>query len=128
VGAAADADGVLHGQLYYLAGKLDALANDMAKLEARIAQPNMLTPPTVITIAAASDEVTGLTVGTQYMVYVTAPAWVEVGPDAVAAVVDESTYIEPGDRFVWTPSADNTDDGLAVIGTGGKCYVQACQA
>ena len=129
VGAAADADGVLHGQLYYLNGKLDALATDMAKLEARIAQPNMLVAPSSIAIDTTTARVSGLTVGTTYMVYTSAPCFIEVGPDNVEAATT-NTYIEPGDGFVWTPTADNTDDGIACIAAvaGGKVYVQACQA
>jgi hypothetical protein len=129
VGAAADAYGVLHGQLYYLNGKLDALATDMAKLEARIAQPNMLVAPSSIAIDTTTARVTGLTVGTTYMVYTSAPCFIEVGPDNVEAATT-NTYIEPGMVFCWTPTADNTDDGIAAIAAvaGGKVYVQACQA
>jgi hypothetical protein len=108
---------------------LAAIATDMAKLEARIAQPNMLVAPSSIAIDTTTARVASLTVGTTYMVYTSAPCFIEVGPDNVEAATT-NTYLEPGMVFVWTPTADNTDDGIAAIGSvaGGKVYVQACQA
>lgn len=101
----------------------------MAKLEARIAQPLLTAAPASISIGTSTASTTGLTVGTAYMVYASAPCFIKVGADAVTAATTD-VYIEPGMVFVWTPTADNTDDGLACIGSvaGGKVYVQACQA
>jgi hypothetical protein len=122
VGAAPDADGVFHAQFYYLNGKVDLL-------NSRVAQPSMADAPSTISIDTSSAAVTGLTVGTKYMVYCTAPCFIEVGPDAVAAELTD-TYIEPGMVFVWTPTANDTDDGIAAIASvaGGTVYVQPCQA
>lgn len=101
----------------------------MAKLEARIAQPLLTAAPASISIGTSTASTTGLTVGTAYMVYASAPCFIKVGADAVTAATTD-VYIEPGMVFVWTPTADNTDDGVACIGSvaGGKVYVQACQA
>jgi len=126
VGATSDVDGVLHGQLRYAGEAVDLLKT---ALKVRAVQPNLTVAPSSIAIDTTTAKVTGLTVGTTYAVYTSAPCFVKVGADAVTAATTDA-YLEPGMVFAWAPTADNTDDGIAAIASvaGGKVYVQACQA
>jgi hypothetical protein len=123
VGAAADADGVLHGQLYYLATKIDALL-------AQIYVPDLTVAPTSVTVGTSSAAIgTSLVVGGKYLLYATVPCWVKVGADAGAAAVTD-IKLEVGDRWGFTVTANDTDDNAFCISdaAGGKAYCQRCKA
>ena len=124
-----DAGGTLQQYLRGLVKLMATTAADMAKLEARAAQPNLLVAPAVIAIGTSTAVTGSLTVGTTYMVYASAPCFVKVGVNAVTAALTD-VYLEPGMVFCWTPTVSNTDTGIACIGAvaGGSVYVQACQA
>jgi len=128
-GVVTDAVGTISAKARGLVTLLLAVSANMAKLEARAAQPNMLVAPAVIAIGTGTAVTGSLTVGTTYMVYASAPCFVKVGANAVTAALTD-VYLEPGMVFCWTPTVSNTDTGIACIGAvaGGSVYVQACQA
>jgi len=109
----------------------DVVSTGIVSIAAEVVRLDLTAAPTPVSIDTSTASTTGLTVGTTYAIWATMPCFIKVGDDSVtAALTDVPLGVGIEAALLWTPSADDTDDGVAVIASvaGGTLYVQPCVA